>query len=103
VVDESGALVMNVPHCNASRVAEARALTLSLKDDDLPADYDGWLEYAAYNDAAGFDSFLGKFSVPDAPVETPDVLYLFTGACSTALHRYTASLCSLRCVVGATE
>ena len=39
----------------------------------------GWLEYAAYQNTEGFDSFLGKFSVPDEPQAQPQVLYLFTG------------------------
>ncbi len=39
----------------------------------------GWLEYAAYQNPAGFESFLGTFSVPDEPKATPDVLYIFTG------------------------
>jgi len=47
--------------------------------DPLPPDYDGWLEYTAYNYAAGFDSFIGNFNVPDIPSELPDILYLFTG------------------------
>lgn len=42
-------------------------------------DYDGWEGYTAFYYADGFDSFLGDFSVPDAPPESPDVLYLFTG------------------------
>jgi len=42
-------------------------------------DYDGWLAYTTYHDPAGFSSFLGYFSVPQAPQNTPDVLYLFTG------------------------
>lgn len=33
----------------------------------LPADYDGWLEYTAAQDAGGYNSFLGFFSVPDTP------------------------------------
>lgn len=46
----------------------------------LPADYDGWEGYTAYYNAKGFDAFLGDFSVPEKPAQTPDILYLFTGA-----------------------
>jgi len=42
-------------------------------------DYDGWLAYTAYNYQNTFDSFLGFFTVPDAPQQTPEVFYLFTG------------------------
>ena len=45
----------------------------------LPADYDGWLAYTAYNSSYGFSSFLGYFSVPDIPKSTPQIIYLFTG------------------------
>lgn len=34
----------------------------------LPPDYNGWMQYTAFTDAAGFDAFLGNFSVPDACV-----------------------------------
>ena len=33
----------------------------------LPADYDGWLEYTAAQNAGGYDAFTGYFSVPDLP------------------------------------
>jgi len=46
---------------------------------NLPADYDGWLQYTAYHDTEGFDSFIGKFTVPDNPKRHPHILYLFTG------------------------
>jgi len=42
-------------------------------------DYDGWLAYTAFESPSDFDTFLGYFSVPDAPQSTPQVLYLFTG------------------------
>jgi len=45
----------------------------------FPPDYDGWLAFTTSNCSDGFDSFLGTFSVPVAPVTTPQVLYLFTG------------------------
>eukprot|EP00700_Malawimonas_jakobiformis_P000412 EC718520.1.p1 GENE.EC718520.1~~EC718520.1.p1 ORF type:complete len:69 (+),score=2.41 EC718520.1:181-387(+) len=45
----------------------------------LPPDYDGWLVYTVYNDTAGFDVFLGDFSVPQKPSSVPDILYIFTG------------------------
>lgn len=51
----------------------------SLSSSDLPPDYDGWLQYTAYHDPEGFDSFVGEMSVPDVPKETPQILYLFPG------------------------
>lgn len=53
----------------------------------------GWLEYTAFEDPKGLDTFLGTFSVPDVPKDVPQVLYLFTGLqnikcdhCSRAPH-----------------
>lgn len=47
----------------------------------LPADYNGWLQYTEFNLTAAetFDSFLGKFSVPNAPARVPVQLFIFTG------------------------
>lgn len=49
----------------------------------LPADYDGWLEYAntTYFSTGGYSSFLGTFTVPSGalPPVAPQELYLFTG------------------------
>jgi hypothetical protein len=42
-------------------------------------DYDGWLAYTTFQNSQTLDSFLGYFSVPDAPSQDPEVLYLFTG------------------------
>jgi len=44
-----------------------------------PYSYDGWLAYTTFSYPSGLDSFLGYFSVPDAPQQNPEVLYLFTG------------------------
>ena len=44
----------------------------------LPPDYDGWLAYTELMDPAGYDQFLGYFSVPAAPKQIPDILYIFT-------------------------
>ena len=81
VIGLDGSLVMRVPNCNTLFPAqfEAAAGASGSGDDDLPGDYDGWLEYAAFHQTEGFLSFLGTFSVPDQPAATPDVLYLFTG------------------------
>ena len=45
----------------------------------LPPDYDGWLQYAAFHNASGFDVFTSLMSVPDVPKAIPDILYLFPG------------------------
>lgn len=52
-----------------------------IRSNTLPADYNGWLQYTAFNlsATASFDSFLGRFSVPAAPVHPPQILYVFTG------------------------
>ena len=51
----------------------------ALASAPLPPDYDGWLQYAAFNNTAGFDSMTNKMSVPDAPSSRPQILYLFPG------------------------
>jgi hypothetical protein len=48
-------------------------------DDFLPANYDGWEQYAAWQHNPTLTSFLGNFSVPDLPAQAPEVLYIFTG------------------------
>jgi len=45
----------------------------------MPQGYDGWLAYTTFHDPVGFNNFLGYFSVPNAPQNDPEVLYLFTG------------------------
>ena len=50
----------------------------------LPADYDGWLQYAALNVSklgltGSFDAFTNIMTVPDVPKERPQVLYAFPG------------------------
>lgn len=45
----------------------------------FPPDYDGWTAYTAWHSPSGIDQFLGNFSVPDAPANAPDQLYVFTG------------------------
>jgi len=47
-----------------------------------PEVYDGWLAFTSWQCPAAsgtFDSFLGYFTVPVAPQNPPEVLYLFTG------------------------
>jgi hypothetical protein len=45
----------------------------------LPADYDGWLQYTRYENA-DIGTFIGTMSVPaTSPTESPDVLYYFPG------------------------
>lgn len=45
----------------------------------LPADYNGWLQYTAINTTDSFETFTGIMSVPDLPKEEPQILYLFPG------------------------
>ena len=54
----------------------------------LPADYDGWLEYAntTHFTAGGYSSFLGTFTVPTDPVVAPQVRKL------SSLHLEDVSL-----------
>jgi len=44
-----------------------------------PFEYDGWLAYTTFHYATGMNSFLGYFTVPNAPQSNPEVLYIFTG------------------------
>ena len=52
-----------------------------MRELQLPADYNGWLEYAntTHFSSGGYSSFLGTFSVPTDPLIAPQELYLFTG------------------------
>jgi len=45
----------------------------------LPADYNGWLQYAAFNHTPSFESMTNLMSTPDVPAATPQILYLFPG------------------------
>lgn len=63
---------------NATTGAAANAVS-DPQPNPLPADYDGWLQYTAFEDAQGFDSFVGEMSVPDVPAAKPQILYLFPG------------------------
>jgi len=44
-----------------------------------PQTYDGWLAYTTYHNPVGFSGFLGYFTVPNEPQNTPEELYIFTG------------------------
>jgi len=47
-----------------------------------PQVYDGWLAFTSWqypNASGSIDTFLGSFTVPLAPANVPEVLYLFTG------------------------
>jgi len=59
----------------------------------LPSDYDGWEAYTAYNDPQNktFDSFLGYFSVPDKPKQTPQAIPLTPPPFYSPLPSFTAS------------
>jgi len=46
---------------------------------ELPPGYDGWTAYTAFKVPTSFDAYLGNFSVPDAPQNTPEMFFLFTG------------------------
>jgi hypothetical protein len=62
-----------------TEAAEAATAPVGPDVQGLPADYDGWLQYTAFQTEAGFSSFTGLMSVPDTPVKLPQILYLFPG------------------------
>jgi hypothetical protein len=68
------------PSC-VTNTADPRPLiqVRTANDDFLPANYDGWEQYAAWQHDPTLTSFLGNFSVPDLPAAAPEVLYIFTG------------------------
>jgi hypothetical protein len=76
--DRAAGVTMFEVAAAAATNADAEA---EVADGPFPADYRGWTGYTAANtsDPDGFDSFLGYFSVPNAPAQTPDMLYFFTG------------------------
>jgi len=65
-----------IPPCNISNYISAY-LTRRM----APQEYDGWLAFASwqYPSNGTITNFLGNFTVPVAPVDVPEVLYLFTG------------------------
>ena len=67
------------PVLRRSGGANATSIGTDPQPNPLPPDYDGWLQYTAFQDADGFDSFTGEMSVPDVPEATPQILYLFPG------------------------
>jgi len=64
-----------LPTCDVS----AGRAPMFLPAAALPAGYDGWTTYTAWNYSASVDISLGYFSVPDTPKQAPEVLYVFTG------------------------
>jgi len=62
-----------LPHCSVG------SSIIRADKEGRPFEYDGWLAYTTYQYATGIKSFLGYFSVPNAPQSTPEVLYIFTG------------------------
>jgi hypothetical protein len=88
----AGGLIATFPDGSEHTFPACRkALTAS--NETLPADYNGWLAYTAFDlsaKSATFDAFLGYFSVPNAPQQDPQVLYLFTGETEDCLLSYAA-------------
>ncbi len=79
----NGKFIREIPKCQMEtprirKSIESRSKAKSL-DNPFPSDYDGWPLYTAFNISGAFDTFLGDFSVPDAPANYPDILYIFTG------------------------
>jgi len=60
--------IHSLPRCSARPLVQK-----------APQEYDGWLAYTTFSYPRGISSFLGRFSVPNNPQNTPEVLYLFTG------------------------
>jgi len=78
IVRKNNHVVEIVPRCDTTEFPFFETISPS-DDPPFPPDYDGWLVYTAFNTSSGFDTFLGDFTVPDAPASPPDVLFLFTG------------------------
>jgi len=69
-------IIKTIPACDIRKY-----ITAYLTKFKSPAVYDGWLAFTCwqYPNASGtISSFLGSFSVPQAPQNDPEVLYLFT-------------------------
>jgi len=84
VKNAHGDLVRILPKCDISENPMFEPRKPATSEVGAPLDYDGWTEYTAFNvtangPAATFDSYLGDFTVPVAPTQDPEVLYLFTG------------------------
>jgi len=61
-------------------ISQSTKSRLSRAIRGTPNAYDGWTAYVEFDiPSPGFDTFTGKFSVPDKPASTPQVLYIFPG------------------------
>jgi len=81
VISPSGikSLILPCPYQIHSIIANEKVKRHS--KPHAPMQYDGWLAYTSFRtpDKSTFDTFLGYFSVPNNPSNTPEVLYIFTG------------------------
>jgi hypothetical protein len=86
VKNQDGQVQRVIPRCDTSKLP----LLKQQLDDEVKApgsrsllqyapDYKGWLAYTVYENPTTFTSALGYFSIPDAPQNPPDILYLFPG------------------------
>ncbi len=68
-----------VPPCPWSSERPARVVVDFSSQASLPPYYDGWQTFTQFEHQPSISSFLGSFSVPDVPENTPMVDFLFTG------------------------
>jgi len=77
---ENGNIMVNHTHLNTVfEPLEGCRIFLKRSTAQFPPNYNGWLAYTTFHYPAGISKFLGKFSVPNAPQNRPDRLYIFTG------------------------
>jgi len=80
VHNEQGVQIGRLPFCTAPNAfVSARAGRNNNTANNGFGTYDGWLSYTTFQHTAGIDTFIGSFSVPDAPYDEPQELYIFTG------------------------
>ncbi len=74
----NGSVVVEHPSFASRRVLPKCAA--HMRQRQFGPEYDGWLAYTSYlTTQPTFDTFLGNFSVPLAPANMPEELFIFTG------------------------
>jgi hypothetical protein len=79
VDDEQGRTIRRLPRCVAENAFVSKKRALGNYTNSHFGTYDGWLAYTTFENKPGINTFLGTFSVPDAPAYEPEELFIFTG------------------------
>ena len=79
------------PIWRAFGTADPNPILAPADPNQLPSDYNGWLQYTSLNSSmldlvGGFDAFTSVMSVPDVPKRKARMLYFFPGLQNRGTH-----------------